>query len=226
MGKEGKIGGIITFGKYNAKIVGIIKDFVYNDVYGKGDPLILFDGSKSATMMAVRFKAGTDLSKALEKTKQVMRSENPGFPFEYHFADKEFDKMFSDETLIGKLSGIFALLAVFISCLGLFGLAAYTAERRTKEIGIRKILGASAAGLAGLLAKEFLQLISLSLVIAFPLAWWFMHDWLQGYSYRTSIHWWEFALTGALALLIAFITVSFQAIKSAMANPVKSLRTE
>jgi putative ABC transport system permease protein len=155
-----------------------------------------------------------------------MKTENPGFPFEFKFADKDFEAMFSAETLIGKLAGIFAMLAIFISCLGLFGLAAYTAERRTKEIGIRKVLGASVTGLTGLLAKEFIQLVIISCIIAFPVAWWFMKSWIQDYAYRTTIQWWMFALTGLGALLIALLTVSFQAIKAAIANPVDSLRTE
>ncbi len=226
MGKDGKLGSVITSGDYKLTIVGIIKDFIYNDVYGKGSPLILINSSYSPTVMAVRFKSNVNLSHALDKTEQVMKSENAGFPFEYKFADKDFDAMFSSETLIGKLAGVFAMLAIFISCLGLFGLAAYTAERRTKEIGIRKVLGASVSGLTGLLAKEFLQLVTVSCVIAFPFAWWFMHNWLQDYAYRTNIHWWMFALAGIAALLIALITVSFQAIKAAIANPVKSLRTE
>ncbi|HYJ65663.1 MAG TPA: FtsX-like permease family protein, partial [Parafilimonas sp.] len=213
-------------GNYKLTIVGIIKDFIYNDVYGKSSPLILFNGGYSATVMAMRFKPNVNLSLALEKTGEVMKSENPGFPFEYKFADKDFDAMFSSETLIGKLAGVFAMLAVFISCLGLFGLAAYTAERRTKEIGIRKVLGASVTGLTGLLAKEFLRLVTLSCLVAFPVAWWFMHDWLQDYAYRTTIQWWVFVLAGSSALFIALITVSFQAIKVAVANPVKSLRTE
>ncbi|HEY1870995.1 MAG TPA: FtsX-like permease family protein, partial [Chitinophagaceae bacterium] len=177
-------------------------------------------------IMAVRFKPNVNLSRALQKTGDVMKAENPGFPFEYHFADKDFDAMFSSETLIGKLAGVFAILAIFISCLGLFGLAAYTAERRTKEIGIRKVLGASMTGLTGLLAKEFLQLVALSCIIASPAAWWFMSKWLQDYAYRTTIQWWMFAAAGSGALLIALITVSFQSIKAAIANPVKSLRTE
>jgi len=226
MGKEGKIGSIITSGNFTLTVVGIIKDFIYNDVYGSGSPLIFFNGNYSATVMAVRFKPNVNLSQALQKTEAVMKSENPGFPFEYRFADKDFDAMFSSETLIGKLAGVFAVLAIFISCLGLFGLAAYTAERRTKEIGIRKVLGASVTGLTGLLAKEFLQLVALSCVVAFPVAWWFMHDWLQDYAYRTTIQWWVFALAGIAALSIALITVSFQAIKAAISNPVKSLRTE
>jgi ABC-type antimicrobial peptide transport system permease subunit len=226
MGKEGKVGNIITSGIYKLIIVGIIKDFIYNDVYGSGSPLILINGGYAATVMAVRFKPNVNLSQALEKTGDVMKTENPGFPFEYRFADKDFNDMFSSETLIGKLAGVFAILAIFISCLGLFGLAAYTAERRTKEIGIRKVLGASVAGLTGLLAKEFLQLVTISCAIAFPFAWWFMHSWLQDYTYRINIQWWMFALAGIGALLIALITVSFQAIKAALTNPVKSLRSE
>jgi putative ABC transport system permease protein len=226
MGKEGKLGSIITAGTYKLTVTGIIKDFIYNDVYGKGAPLVLFNGGYSATVMAVRFKPNVNLSQALQKTEKVMKSANPGFPFEYRFADKDFDAMFSAETLIGKLAGVFAMLAIFISCLGLFGLAAYTSERRTKEIGIRKVLGASVTGLTGLLAKEFLQLITVSCLIAFPVAWWFMNNWLQDYEYRTTIHWWMFALAGLSALLIALITVSFQAIKAAIANPVDSLRSE
>ncbi len=226
MGKAGKVGGIIASGPYQLTIVGIIKDFIYNDVYGKGSPLILVNGGYAATVMALRFKPNTDLGKALEKTSAVMKASNPGFSFKYSFADTNFNELFSAETLIGKLAGLFAALAIFISCLGLFGLAAYTAERRTKEIGIRKVLGASAAGLTGLLAKEFLQLVMLACIIAFPLAWWLMKGWLQDYAYRTTIQWWVFAAAGASALLIALLTVSFQAIKAAMANPVKSLRAE
>jgi ABC-type antimicrobial peptide transport system permease subunit len=229
MGKEGKIGGMITAtgtGTYKLTIVGIIKDFIYNDVYSKGAPLILFNGSHSNTVMAVRFKPNINLSQALEKTGNVMKVENPGFPFEYRFADEDFDKLFSSETLIGKLAGLFAMLAIFISCLGLFGLAAYTAERRTKEIGIRKVLGASVTGLTGLLTKEFLQLVAISCIIAFPVAWWLMNNWLQGYEYRITIQWWMFAVAGISALLIALITVSFQAIRAAIANPVLALRSE
>ena len=226
MGKEGKVGSIINAYKFHFTIIGIIKDFIYNDVYGEGQPLVLFNGNYSSTVMAVRFKPNVNLSVALQKTGDVLKAENPGFPFEYHFADKDFDEMFSSETLIGKLAGVFAMLAIFISCLGLFGLAAYTAQRRTKEIGVRKVLGASVAGLTGLLAKEFLQLVTVSCIIAFPIAWWFMHNWLQDYAYRTTIQWWMFASAGLIALLISLLTVSFQSIKAAIANPVKSLRTE
>ena len=128
--------------------------------------------------------------------------------------------------LIGKLSRLFALLTILISCLGLLGLAAYTAERRTKEIGIRKVLGATVTNVITLLSKDFLRLVAISSVVAFPLAWWLMHNWLQDFAYRINISWWVFVIAGGLAVVIALLTVSFQAIKAAVANPVKSLRTE
>jgi ABC-type antimicrobial peptide transport system permease subunit len=134
--------------------------------------------------------------------------------------------MFLSEALISKLSRVFAALAIIISCLGLFGLAAYTAERRTKEIGIRKVLGASVPGIAGLLSKDFLKLVFIACLLAFPVAWWMMHDWLQNYQYRINIIWGIFIAAGIAAILIALITISFQSIKAAIANPVKSLRTE
>ncbi|HSZ35377.1 MAG TPA: FtsX-like permease family protein, partial [Puia sp.] len=226
MGKEGKAGGTISINSKNFQIAGIIKDVVYNDVYAAGSPLILFCYPKNANILTIRIKPNVDLSEALEKTEAVFKTNNPGYPFEYKFLDEEFNKLFSTETLIGNLAGIFSVLAIFISCLGLFGLAAYTAERRRKEIGIRKVLGASAQGLAGLLSKEFLKLVALSCIIAFPVSWWAMQDWLQDYQYRTTIHWWIFAMAGISSLAIALVTVSFQAIKAAIANPITSLRSE
>jgi ABC-type antimicrobial peptide transport system permease subunit len=176
--------------------------------------------------LTMRIKSNANLALALPAIEKVIKANNPGYPFQYSFVDAEFDKIFKTETLIGKLAGIFSILAIFISCLGLFGLAAYTAERRTKEIGVRKVLGASTQGLAALLSKDFLQLVAISCLIAFPLAWWAMNSWLQDFTYRINIHWTVFAFSGVLALLIAVLTVSFQAIKAAIANPVKSLRTE
>jgi ABC-type antimicrobial peptide transport system permease subunit len=226
MGKEGKIGSIISTGPFHLTVVGIIKDFIYNDVYGGSTPAILGSRTNSATVMAIRFKPNVNLSQAVVKTGDVMKTVNPGFPFEFRFADKDFNALFASETLIGHLAGIFSILAIFISCLGLFGLSAYTAERRTKEIGIRKVLGASVMGLTGLLATEFMQLVAISCLIAFPLAWWFMKNWLQNYAYRTNVQIWVFLAAGSLALFIALATISFQAIKAAVANPVKSLRSE
>lgn len=224
MATEGKAGSILNLGKNNLRIVGVIKDFIFNDIYGSGSPLVLICGNYSATIMAVRFKQNANITQALAKTEAVMKKQNPGYPFEYRFADEDFNKMFTSETLIGKLAGVFALLAIFISSLGLFGLAAYSAERRTKEIGIRKVLGASVSGLASMLSREFIQLSVLSCLIGFPVAQWIMHNWLQNYEYRTVIHWWVFALAGAAAVTVALMTVSFQAIKAAIANPVKSLK--
>jgi putative ABC transport system permease protein len=226
MGKEGKLGSEVVINAAHFQIVGIIKDFIYNDFYGSGDPLILLCNPSPATVLTIRFKPNVDLTEALAKTQAVITKNNPGYPFEYGFVDEEFNKLFATETLIGKLAGVFSILAIFISCLGLFGLAAYTAERRTKEIGIRKILGASASGLAGLLSKEFLQLVAVSCLIAFPVAWLAMNKWLEDYQYRTSIHWWVFLLSAVTAITIALVTVSFQAIRTALSNPVKSLRAE
>ena len=226
MGKDGRPGGVVNNGSYKFLVVGIMNDVVYNDVYASGSPLILGCGSRGATTLTIRIKPNVDLSEALAKTEAVFKVNNPGYPFEFKFLDEEFDQLFSTETLIGKLAGIFSVLAIFISCLGLFGLAAYTAEHRRKEIGIRKVLGASTQGLAALLSKEFLKLVALSCLLAFPISWWAMHNWLQDYQYRTTIHWWIFAIAGIVSLTIALITVSFQAIKVAIRNPITSLRSE
>jgi ABC-type antimicrobial peptide transport system permease subunit len=160
------------------------------------------------------------------KIEAVMKKDNPLYPFSYKFVDEQFNDMFQTEMLMSKLSRVFATLAIIISCLGLFGLAAYTAERRIKEIGIRKVLGATVTGLASLLSVEFLKLVLLSVLLAFPMAWYIMHLWLRDYAYRINIQWWVFVVAGVAAVLIAIVTVSFQAIKAAVSNPVKSLRSE
>jgi putative ABC transport system permease protein len=231
MGKESAIGKTIrnegdTSGT-TATVVGVVNDYVYGDMYTKSDPvLFVCTAPQNTTVMYVRTKAGANPEESLTKIGTVMKKDNPAYPFEYRFVDDQFNDMFLSEMLISKLSRVFAVLAIIISCLGLFGLAAYTAERRTKEIGIRKVLGASVSGIAGLLSKDFIKLVFIASVIAFPIAWWAMHNWLQGYQYRIEISWWIFIASGVVALLIALITVSFQAIRAAIANPVKSLRTE
>jgi putative ABC transport system permease protein len=212
--------------KGNLRVVGVIKDYVYGDMYGTSDPVIFVCMPDRATVTYVRTKAGKDIEQTLAKIEAVMHKDNPNYPFEYRFVDDMFNQQFSDEMLISKLTRIFASLAIIISCLGLFGLAAYTAERRTKEIGIRKVLGASIAGIAGLLSKDFLQLVCLSTLIAFPLAWWAMSVWLQGYAYRVAIQWWVFLAAGISAVLISLLTVSYQSIRAAVMDPVKSLKTE
>ena len=207
-------------------VTGVVKDYVYGDMYGKSAPVIFFDIPQETKLMYVRIGANSDVETALAKIGGVMKKDNPAYPFEYKFVDDQFNAQFLSETLISKLSRVFASLAIIISCLGLFGLSAYTAERRTKEIGVRKVLGASVPGIATLLSKDFLKLILLACVIAFPVAWWMMHSWLQGYEYRITISWLIFLVAGVTAMFIALLTISFQAIKAAIANPVKSLRTE
>jgi putative ABC transport system permease protein len=234
MGTAGRIGSVIHDGLWeeltgksiNLTVVGIIKDFVYNDMYESGMPLILWCSLPFSTAMVMSLKAGIDDRTAMTKIENIIKANNPGFPVEYSFMDDEFNKMFATETLIGKLAGVFAVLAIFISCLGLFGLAAYTAQRRTKEIGIRKVLGASTPEMAALLSKDFLKLVIISCVVAFPIALWAMNNWLQEYQYRTAIQWWIFPCAGFTALLIALVTVSYQAVKAALSNPINSLRTE
>lgn len=210
MGKEGRIGGVITDGgKKNYEIVGIVKDFLYNTMYQPGAPLLLYNHPLGTRYLSIRIKSNADLSEALTKVEKVIKTNNPEYPVEYKFMDDDFNQLFKTETLTGKLAAVFATLAIFISCLGLFGLAAYTAERRIKEIGIRKVLGASASGLAALLSKDFLQLVCFSCLISFPLSWWALNNWLQSYQYRTAIHWWVFALAGVLAMMICFSNRKF-----------------
>jgi ABC-type antimicrobial peptide transport system permease subunit len=156
----------------------------------------------------------------------VLQKDNPGYPFDYSFVDEKFDAEFTAESLIGKLSWLFATLAIFISCLGLFGLAAYTAEQRTREIGIRKVLGASVSGITGLLSKDFLKLVIIANVIALPLAAWGLSRWLESYAYRIDISWWMFLVAALASVLIALVTVCFQSMKAALMPPVKSLRSE
>ena len=228
LGKKDVVGSTIsrTGGTDKRVVVGVINDFVYNSMYAPAAPLILFADTSNVSFFTIHLKPGTDLKTSIAKIESVIKIDNPGYPVEFNFVDDQFNQLFKTEALIGKLAGVFSILAIFISCLGLFGLAAYTAERRTKEIGIRKVLGASTKGLAALLSKDFLQLVAISCLIAFPVAWWMMKSWLNDYTYRIQINWTVFLLAGVLALLIALLTVSFQAIKAAVANPVKSLRTE
>lgn len=208
-------------------IVGVTNDFIYGDMYGsKSDPVAFFCSREDASYLYIRLKEKANTEAALAKMGKIFTKYNPAYPFTYSFVDDKYNELFKAESLIGKLSQLFAALAIFISCLGLFGLAAYTAERRTKEIGIRKVLGASSAGIAGLLSKEFLRLVFVSAFIAFPFAWWAMNKWLQSFAYRITISWWVFLIAGAAAVFIALLTISIQSVKAARLNPVRSLRAE
>jgi len=213
----------------NLRIIGVVDDYIFGDMYGQAPPLILLcqnPRQMDDDLAYIRIKQGRNSQQTLAAIAAVVKKDDPEYPFQYKFVDDQFNEMFSTEVQTSKLSGIFASLAIVISCLGLFSLAAYTAERRLKEIGIRKVLGASVTGLAGLLSKDFLNLVMISCLIAFPTAWLIMHNWLQGYEYRITIQWWIFALAGLAAVLIAIVTVSFQAMKAALMNPVKTLRSE
>jgi putative ABC transport system permease protein len=176
--------------------------------------------------MIMKLNPNKSVSGSLAKVEAAFKKYIPSAPFDYKFADKEFAKKFTNEVRIGKLSIFFSILAIFISCLGLFGLASYMAEKRTKEIGIRKVLGASVRNVWGMLSKDFLLLALISCFIATPLAGYFMRNWLMKYDYHTSVSWWIFIAADMGVIVVTIVTVSFQAIKAAIANPVKSLRKE
>ncbi|MEO6631434.1 MAG: FtsX-like permease family protein, partial [Mucilaginibacter sp.] len=220
------IGRPLTMWGKKGKIIGILKDFHFNSLHDPIQPLIIRFGEQEQFGTALlRTKPG-QTKQALASTEKLCKELNPSFQFTYNFADAEYQKQYQNEQVVGNLSNAFAFLAIFISCLGLLGLAMFTAEQRIKEIGIRKVLGASVGSLFTLLSKEFLILVLIALCIATPLAWLAMDKWLQGYSYRTTVDWWVFVLAGLAAIMIALITVSFQSFKAALMNPVKSLRSE
>ncbi len=219
------VGQDLTFWGKDGKIVGVIKNFHTQSLHAPIDPLILRLKPDDTYTVLVRTEAGKT-TEALASVERVARKYNPAYPFEYDFADQEFERQYKSETVIGELAKYFAFLAIFISCLGLFGLSAFTAEQRTKEMGIRKVLGASVTSIVSLLSKDFLKLVALAFVIAAPLAWYAVNQWLRNFEYKVDVGWTTFALAGGLALLIALLTVSFQSIKAALTNPVKSLRSE
>jgi predicted permease len=226
MGEGSAIGKKVIRWEDTYTVIGVVKDYLYEDMYGQSDPVLFFNYHGEASFMYLKTNPEITTNALLSKIEAVMKKHNPAYPFEYTFVDDTFNAKFKSEQLIGKLSQLFALLAILISCLGLFGLAAYTAEQRSKEIGIRKVLGASVSSLVKLLSKDFLRLVGISILIAVPIAWYAMENWLQDYAYRIEIDWWIFVVAGVVAILIALVTVSFQAIKAALANPVDSLKTE
>ena len=210
-------------------IVGVIKDFILTSPYEPTRP-ILICGAKSSFMnfrvVQIKLNGNNATAKSLKKVAAIFKKYNPDYPFEYKFVDEAYAEKFDNEERQGILAALFAGLTIFISCLGLFGLAIYMAENRTKEIGVRKVMGASTAGIATLLSKDFVKLVIISFLIAAPFSYWAMHKWLQDYQYRVGIHWWVFVLACCLSVTIAILTVSYQAIKAALVNPVESLRKE
>ena len=220
------IGKPLSFWGKKGTIVGLVKDFHFNSLHEEVQPLVIRSREQESygTVM-VKTQPGKT-KQALASLETLCKQINPSFPFAYNFSDQEYQKLYQNEQVVTKLSDAFAFLAIFISCLGLLGLAMFTAEQRIKEIGIRKVLGASVSSLFRLLSSEFLVLVIIALFIALPISWYAMNHWLQRFAYRTPMQWWMFALSGATIILIAVLTVSFQAIKAALINPIKSLRSE
>jgi len=206
------------------QVIGVVKNFHFESLRQIVGPLC-FRLKKS--IGAVSFKVNTkDIKSLVSQVENQWKSMAPTMPFSYRFLDDSFDQMYRVEQRMGKLALAFSFLAILVACLGLFGLATYAAEQRTKEIGIRKVLGASVKGIVEMLSMDFIKLVAISALISFPIAWWAMHQWLMNFAFRVDIHWWVFLIAAVVALLIALATISFQAVKAAMMNPVKSLRTE
>jgi putative ABC transport system permease protein len=204
-------------------VIGVVKDFNFKSLHDPVSPLLMVLDPDWGLIFKVKT---TDIKGLLASMKNKWDQFNTGEPFSFAFMDDLYNKTYSAEQKTGMILNIFAALTILVSCLGLFGLATYTAEKRTKEIGIRKVLGASVTSVTKMLSKDFIKLVFISCIVAFPLSWWAMNKWLQSFAYRINISWWVFAVAGVVAILIALITVSFQAIKAAVANPVESLRSE
>ncbi|RAV30637.1 ABC transporter permease [Sinomicrobium soli] len=226
MGFKNPIGQIVKDNDVDWHVVGVVKDFIIRSPYDPIVPMIIGGSGGWFNALHIRFNPSLNTATALSLTREVFEKYNPDYPFFYHFVDEAYARKFEDSRRKGKLAALFAFLTIFISCLGLFGLAAYMAENRTKEIGVRKVLGASVSSIAGLLSKEFILLVLAACAIAFPIAYWAMSRFLQDFDYRISLGWDVFAIAGTGAVVLALATVSFQAVRAATANPVKSLKTE
>jgi hypothetical protein len=213
---------------FSYKILGVIRDMVMESPYEPVEPTMFFVKAPNGgvSWINIKIKPGVAMNKALSGLEAAFKRLVPTAPFDYKFVDQDYALKFAAEERIGKLAAFFTILAVLISCLGLFGLASFVAEQRTKEIGIRKVLGASIFSLWNSLSREFVLLVVVSLFIATPIAWYFMSHWLENYQYRAALSWWIFGAAGAGALIITLLTVSFQSLRAAVANPIKSLRTE
>jgi putative ABC transport system permease protein len=224
-GMKDPVGKRYWMGDRHGTILGVVKDFHFASMKEKIGPTVF--GYEAKYLPGIYIKTtGRDAPKAIKAAEAQFKQYNDESPFSYHFLDDLFDNLYKGEQTEGKLFNYFAAIAIFISCLGLLGLATYTAQVRTREIGVRKVLGASVSRIVSLLAQGFVKMVFIAILIATPLAWFAMHKWLQAYAYRISIGWWVFVVAGLIAIVIAFVTISFQSIKAAVANPVKSLRAE
>jgi len=220
------VGAIIKWGTTPFTVIGVYKDFVRGTPYQKVPPVVSTYVGGTASVIALRLSSNKSITACIDQVNKTLKEINPAFPPTIHFVDSDFEKKFENEKLLAMLANLFGGLAIVISCLGLFGLAAFAAEQRTKEIGVRKVLGASVSNLTGLLSKEFLKLVSIAIVVAIPLSIWAMGKWLSNYAFHVPLSWWVIAMASVITILIALLTVSFQAVKAALANPIKSLRSE
>ncbi len=226
MGLKDPLGVSLKWEERNYEIIGVMDNVLMANPSEPINPLfMIYDPGWSSTIN-IRLAKASDLNNSIKQVETLFRKYNPAYPFEYRFADQDFDKKFTSISRIGNLVNVFAVLALCITGLGLFGLASFTAEQRTKEIGIRKVMGASVSSVVILLSKDFTRLVTVAFIIAAPLAWWVMDNYLERYPYRITINWWILPFTGLFALIIAVLIVSIQGIRAAVSNPVDSLRTE
>jgi hypothetical protein len=226
MGFKNPIGQMIFDDPINWHVVGVIGDFVLESPYEPIKPFMVKGPKYGGNVIHIKFNPQHTTSQDLVAAEKIFKKYNPAYPFEFHFIDEEYARKFSNEQLAGKLAGLFAALTIFISCLGLFGLATFMAENRIREIGVRKVLGASVSNITFLLSKEFVKLVLISILIASPIAWWAMDKWLGSYDYHVGLGLTTFLLAGGMSVVIALIAVSYQSIKAAVSNPVESLRME
>jgi ABC-type antimicrobial peptide transport system permease subunit len=220
------IGASVHLNGHDYTVVGVMDDIIMGSPYHPAAPTIFLYKPERADNILVRPRQDASLSQTMKGIEDVFKYHNPAFPFSFDFVDESFRDKFAVEELTGKLAKLFAILAIVISCLGLFGLSAFAAEQRTKEVGIRKVLGATLTGIVSLFSKDFSRLVVIAFLLAAPLTWWIMNQWLEQYTYKVAIEWWMFVTTGGLALLLTWVIVGLQAAKAATVNPTKSLRNE
>ncbi len=225
MGMDNPVGQTITLWDQSGRVVGLLDDFHVGSLHQNQDPVILFMAPWK-NFIYIRTQPNNDLAETLASLEKVFTKHNPAYPFEYQFTDQKYEELHRTELRTGALAKVFSFLGIFVSCLGLFGLAAFSAERRRREIGIRKVLGASIPNLIGLMSKDFIRLVLVAIIIASPIAWYFMNNWLEDFAYRIDIHWGMIALAGGAAIIIAALTVGTQSMRAALADPVESLKTE
>lgn len=226
MGFDDPIGQVIKDDSYEFTIVGVVKDFIMESPFDEVIPIMVMGPKRNLNFVHIRLAEGGDYANSLASVETVFNKFNPDSPFDYKFVDEEHARKFSSQERTAKLTSLFTGLAVMISCMGLFGLATFIAERRKKEISVRKVMGASVVSVVGLISSEFTKLVVISVIIGIPATWYFMSDWLETFAYRTSINWTVFLWTGGLTLVIALLTVSTQAIKAALVNPADTLKSE